>query len=123
MPKNFIPKFLYQEVRLQRSEAFLVYTYNNLIVKFPITFIENNYDKKLLLAIHLKHISIHSDFKFKISYKFLDKNRNYILSKILEVSFPKFSNKMKKKDSYSSKNILNAMNSEIDISRHEATIH
>ena len=110
------------QFNIHKSETFLTTDYKNrMIVKLPISVLDNDFDKKMLLAAHLQHIE-KNHLRFKFPYKFISKNCAYIISDILEVPFPELRKRFNEEGyfSFAPKDVFNLLEGELNVNAHEA---
>jgi len=92
-----------------------------MLIKFPITALENDIEKRELLSAQIQHIVNNID-NFEIPYRFMSKNCAYVFANILEVPFPELRDKFNNTGyfTFKPKDIIELMKGKIDVSKHEA---
>ncbi|CAA6798503.1 MAG: Unknown protein [uncultured Sulfurovum sp.] len=122
---------LYGIFTFHEESTFLPRNYNNrMIIKVPITSLDKDLDKKLLLEAHLRHIQKHiqgqnssNDILFKFPYKFVSKNCAYIMSDLIEVPLPHLREKFNKEKyfSFAPKDMFKLLEGEINVNQHQTS--
>jgi len=94
---------------------------HRMLVKFPITALNNDIDKKELLSAQIEHIQDNIG-NFQIPYRFMSKNCAYVFANILEVPFPDLRDKFNETGyfTFKPKDVIELLKGKIDVSKHEA---
>ena len=106
-----------KQLSYEINESYL----NRMLIKFPITALESDIEKRELLSAQIQHIVNNID-NFEIPYRFMSKNCAYVFANILEVPFPELRDKFNNTGyfTFKPKDIIELMKGKIDVSKHEA---
>lgn len=122
---------IYGVFTFHEESTFLPNNYNNrMIIKIPITALDKDPEKKLLLEAHLRHIQKHTqgqnssnDILFKFPYKFISKNCAYIMSDLIEVPLPHLREKFNNESffSFTPQDMFKLLEGEINVNQHQTS--
>ena len=120
---------IYGEFTIHEEETFLSTQYKDrMVMRVPISFFEQNIDKRVLFESHIEHIKKHSQGQkmdnkiiFKFPYRFISKNCAYIMTDLLEVPMPKIRKKFNNEKffSFAPKDIFQLLKGDLNVNQHD----